>query len=88
MDYLLFSYPSCPKCDTLKEYMHNQELEYSEFNLTRRESKQKIRDYLPIIKRDESGAIILPTLILLQGSDVAAVFNSSEELEDWLRSKG
>jgi len=87
MDYLLFSYPSCPKCDTLKDHMKNQELEYSEYNLSRRESKQKIREYLQVIKRDEAGAIILPTLILLQDSEVTAVLNSSEELEDWLRSR-
>jgi glutaredoxin len=88
MKYLLFTYPNCQKCDGLKSYLQGSELGGEEYNLTRREGKLKIRDYLKVIKRDEKGGIILPTLVIEQENEVLAVVNDQEELTDWLRSRG
>jgi hypothetical protein len=39
-----------------------------------------------MLKRDDKGGIILPTLILNDQGIVRAVLNSAEELEGWSRS--
>ncbi len=39
-----------------------------------------------MLKRDDAGAIILPTLILNDQGIVRAVLNSAEEFEAWSRS--
>ena len=87
MEYLLFTYPNCQKCETIKKMLWGTDLEGSEFNLTQKESKLKIREFLNILKRDEKGGIILPTVVLQQAGEVVAVLNNQEELEDWLKSK-
>jgi len=87
MEYLLFSYPNCEECSRLKKYLAEKELAFQEFDLSRKESRLKIRDYLEVLKRDEKGGIILPTLILQDKNDTYAVINSREEMENWLRSK-
>lgn len=87
MECFLFSYPNCEECNKLKKYLTENKLEYQEFDLTRKESKLKIRDYLKILNRDNNGGIILPTLILQDNDEAAAVLNTREELENWLRSK-
>ena len=88
MQYLLFTYPNCPKCDALKSLLPGSGLTGAEYNLTRKEGKLKIRDYLRVINRDDKGGIILPTLILEEGESVQAVLNNQEELADWLKSRG
>jgi len=88
MQYLLFTYPNCPKCDALKAYLQGTSLEGEEYSLTRKEGKLKIRDYLKALKRDDKGGIPIPTLILREAEAVVAVLNDREELADWLRSKG
>ena len=89
MPYLLFTYPNCQKCEALKSLLESSGLPGSEFNLTRKEGKLKIRDYLDVIKRDDKGAIILPTLIIEEEEEeVRAVINHQEELADWLKSRG
>jgi len=87
MEYLLFSYPNCEECSKLKKSLAENELVFQEFDLTRKESRLKIRDYLEVLKRDSKGGIILPTLILQNRNETAAVINSREEMENWLRSK-
>lgn len=87
MDYLLFSYPNCSKCEELKKYLGEAGLKGEEYNLVLKESKLKIRDFLSFLKRDDSGAIIIPTLVLKKKGEVAAVLNSGLELEEWLKSK-
>ncbi len=87
MEYLLFSFPNCAKCDVLKEGLNNSGMEGTEYNLTKKESKLKIREYLKVIKRDDKGGIIIPTLILQDEDEIESVLNSKEELQDWLRSK-
>ncbi len=87
MEYLLFSYPNCAKCDALKEGLNNSDIEGTEYNLTKKESKLKLREYLKVIKRDDKGGIIIPTLILQDEDGIEPVLNSKEELQDWLRSK-
>lgn len=87
MEYLLFSYPNCGECDKLKKSLAENKLDYRELDLTRKESKLEIRDYLKVLNRDNQGGIIIPTLILQNKNEVAAVINTREELENWLRSK-
>lgn len=87
MNYLLFTYPNCQRCEELKKYLVETELEGQEYSLILKESKLKIRDYLDSIKRDDKGAIVIPTLLLQDEGGVAAVVNDREELEDWLRSR-
>jgi len=87
MEYLLFSYPNCAKCDALKEGLNKSVIEGTEYNLIKKESKFKIREYLKVIKRDDKGGIIIPTLILQDEDEIKSVLNSKKELQDWLRSK-
>lgn len=87
VEYLLFTYPNCQKCETLKKMLLETDFEGSEFNLTQKESKLKIREFLNILKRDEKGGIILPTVVLQQAGEVVAVLNNQKELEDWLKLK-
>ncbi len=88
MEYLLFTYPNCQKCEALKKLLSAMDLECCEYDLTKKESKLKIRDYLKCLKRDEKGGIVLPTLVLQEGGEVAAVLNNHEELGNWLKSRG
>ena len=87
MDYFLFTYPNCEKCEAIKKALDETGLEGAEYNLSRKESKLKIREFLQILKRDEKGGIILPTLVLQEDEDVVAVLNTQEELRDWLKSR-
>ncbi len=87
MDYMLFTYPNCQKCAELKRYLAETEFEGQEYNLTLKESKLKIREFLDIIQRDDKGAIPIPTLLLQDEGGVVAVLNSRGELEEWLRSR-
>ncbi len=87
MEYLLFTYPNCSNCEKLKDYLSEIPLDWQEYDLDQKESKLKIRDFLADIKRDESGGIIIPTLIAQDDGISKAVLNSREELDDWLKSK-
>ncbi len=88
MDYLLFTYPNCPNCERLKNYLTDSPLDWQEYNLVQKESKMKIRDFLSDIKRDESGGIIIPTLVVQEEGALKTVLNTHEELDDWLKSRG
>ena len=88
MDYLLFSYPNCAKCDALKKRLAETEISYQEYGLTTPPGKAKIREFINVIKRDDSGAIKLPTLVAHTQGIVRAVLNSAEEFDGWLRSRG
>lgn len=87
MEYFLFTYPNCTKCEEIKNYLGGADLEGHECNLVLKESKLKIREFLGCLKRDDKGAIIIPTLVLQENGEVVTVLNNSKELEDWLRSK-
>lgn len=87
MEYFLFSYPNCSDCEELKSYLKNTILEGGEYSLILKESKLKIREFLPHIKRDDKGTIILPSLVLQEEGEVVAVLNSRLELEEWLKSR-
>lgn len=88
MDYLLFTYPNCNKCETLKKALAAAGTAYQEFGLTSPPGKAKIREFINVIKRDDKGAIILPTLVAHTQGIVRAVLNSAEEFEAWSRSRG
>jgi glutaredoxin len=87
VNYLLFTYPNCQKCEELKKFLAETGLEGQEYSLILKESKLRIREYLDSIKRDDKGAIIIPTLLLQDEGGVAAVVNNREELEEWLKSR-
>ena len=88
MDYLLFTYPNCSQCAAVKTYLAESPLEGKEYSLILKESKMKIRDFLGVLKRDDKGGIIIPTLILQEEGEVMVVVNSKQELEEWLKSRG
>lgn len=87
MDYLLFTYPNCRKCEELKAYLQAKDVAAEEFSLTQKEGKLKIRDYLKDLRRDGKGAIIIPILILEEEGRMSAMLNSRQELEEWWQSK-
>jgi glutaredoxin len=87
MDYLLFTYPNCEKCDKLKKLLGEKDVYYQEYSLVQPQGKTRIRDFVKMLKRDDKGGIILPTLVLNDQGIVRAVLNSAEEFEAWSRSK-
>jgi glutaredoxin len=87
MDYLLFTYPNCLKCEALKKKLAEAGTVYTEYGLTQPQGKAKIREFINVIKRDETGAIKLPTLIGHTQGIVRTVVNTAEEFEAWSRSK-
>ncbi|HOE14297.1 MAG TPA: glutaredoxin [Candidatus Saccharicenans sp.] len=87
MELLVFTLPGCSKCDRLKEFLQSSQLTYREYDVSSKEGRSKIRDYIKVLRRDESGAIIIPTLIVEENGVVAGVLNAAEELEEWLKSR-
>lgn len=87
MEYLLFTYPNCSNCEEMKKYLKETDFEGQECSLVLKESKIKIREFLKFIKRDDKGAVIIPTLILQEDGQAVAVLNNREELKDWLKSR-
>ena len=92
MDYLLFTYPNCDKCDAFKAYLRRTFSERTPFpgeelSLTEKTGKMRVREFLGQIKRDEKGVIILPIFVLREEGHVEGIFNSHEELDLWLKSK-
>lgn len=87
MEYHLFTYPNCSKCDAIKEYLKKTPLDGCEYSLILKESKSKIREFLGVLKRDEKGSIIIPTLVVQDGKEVLAILNNKQELEEWLKSR-
>jgi glutaredoxin len=88
MEYLLFTYPNCQKCEDLKSFLARASLPVQTYRAEDRSSHQKLREFRDHLKRDDKGAVILPTLILRENGAVAAVLNSKQELEEWLTSRG
>ncbi len=87
MEYLLFTYPNCHKCDALKGFFAERGLAKQEYDVTLKEGRLKIREYLSSVVRDDKGSIILPTLMCVEGGRVEAVHNGREDFEAWLRSR-
>ena len=87
MDYFLFTYPNCQKCEGLKRSLAEKGIAYGEFSLVQAPGKAKIREFIRHVRRDDTGAIVLPTLVLNDQGIVRAVLNSAEELDQWLRSR-
>jgi len=85
--YFLFTYPNCQKCEAIKRVLAETDMNGDEYNLTQKESKMRIREFLNILKRDEKGGIILPTLVLQEAGEVITILNTQEELRHWLKSK-
>jgi glutaredoxin len=87
MQYILFTYPNCSQCDALKSYLDENSYKAQEYNLTQKDSKMKIREFLDVLKRDEKGGILIPTLIILNDGDIESVLNTRQEFESWSRSR-
>ncbi|MGD9345690.1 MAG: hypothetical protein PVH84_07495 [Candidatus Aminicenantes bacterium] len=87
MQYILFTYPNCSQCEALKAHLNQNGYKTQEYSLTLKESKMKIREFLDVLKRDDKGGIVIPTLIVLCEGDVEAVLNTREEFVVWSRSK-
>jgi glutaredoxin len=87
MNYLLFTYPNCQKCEDLKAYLRETGIEARIYKVEEKEGRLKIREFLPSVRRDDKGSIILPTLVLQEDGAVAAVVNNRQELEAWSRSR-
>ncbi len=87
MDYLLFTYPNCDKCDAFKNYLRGSSLGGQELSLAQKESKLRIREFLVRIKRDDKGAIIVPVFVLREDGRVLGIFNDHLELDSWLKSR-
>jgi hypothetical protein len=88
MDYLLFTYPHCQKCDDLKAYLGQAAVPVEVLDVADKAGRTRIRAFLPHVRRDEKGAIILPTLICAEDGRVAAVHNNRQEFAAWWRSRG
>ena len=87
MQYILFTYPNCSQCDALKAHLNDNGYKSQEYNLVQKDSKMKIREFLDVLKRDDKGGILIPTLIVLDEGDIETVLNTREEFESWLRSR-
>jgi glutaredoxin len=87
MDYLLFTYPNCSRCEKMKTALAELKIPYEEYNLMQPQAKARIRDFVKALKRDEKGAVILPTLILNDQGIIRALMNNPEEVEAWWKSK-
>lgn len=94
MDYLLFTYPNCDKCDAFKAYLKGTlpkpkgtPLQGEELSLVEKAGKMRVREYLGQIKRDEKGAIILPVFVLREEGQVREIFTNHAEFDLWLKSR-
>lgn len=87
MDFLLFTYPNCSKCEDMKSFLKESAIAAEVWDVAAPEGRTRIRAYLPSVRRDGQGAIILPTLVCREDGRVAAVHNNREELAAWLRSR-
>jgi hypothetical protein len=67
--------------------MNANSYKVQEYNLIQKDSKMKIREFLDVLKRDDKGGIVIPTLIVLNDGDIETVLNTREEFEAWSRSK-
>ncbi|MBN1938179.1 MAG: hypothetical protein JW843_01235 [Candidatus Aminicenantes bacterium] len=88
MKYVLFTYPNCGKCDNMKSALKQASISMEVQDVAEKEGRVRIRTYLPQVKRDAQGAIILPTLVCQDGDRVDAVLNTPEEFTAWFRSRG
>jgi len=87
MDFLLFTYPNCSKCEDMKAALREAAITAETQDVAEKEGRIRIRTFLPRIKRDAQGAIILPTLVCRDGDREEAVLNTREELAAWLQSR-
>lgn len=87
MDYLVFTLPGCAKCDKVKDLLKARGLKPVEYDVSTKEGRNKIREYVKMLRRDSSGSVIIPTLIIEDNGQATAVLNSAEELDLWLKSR-
>lgn len=83
----MFTYPNCEKCADLKSHLEEHGASYTEYDLARPEGKARIREFIREIRRDASGAVIIPTLVALEEGRPATVVTNPEEYDAWLKSR-
>jgi glutaredoxin len=88
MDYLLFTYPNCQKCEDMKATLREATIPTREYKVEEKEGRLRIREFLGQIKRDDKGSIILPILVLCENGQLVAVMNTRQEVQEWLKSRG
>ncbi len=87
MNYLLFTMPGCSKCDKIKDLLKAKGIKASEFDVSTKAGREKIKEYAKMLRRDSSGSVIIPTLIIENNGLATAVLTSAEELDLWLKSR-
>lgn len=87
MDYLLFTYPNCSRCEVFKDYLKGTALLGQELSLVEKEGKLRLREFLGQIRRDEKGSIIIPVFVLREDGRLLGVFQDPLELDAWLKSR-
>ena len=87
MEFVFFTYPDCGKCEEMKRFLKGTTLTGREFDLTQKEGRLRVREFLSLIRRDEKGSIILPVFVLQEDGRVLGLFNTAQELDSWLRSR-
>jgi len=87
MDYLIFTLPGCARCDKIRDLLKARGLRAVEYDVSTKEGRNKIREYVKMLRRDSSGSVIIPTLIIEDNGQATAVLNSAEELDLWLKSR-
>ncbi len=87
MEYLVFTYPNCLKCEDVKAFVKEAALAAEFLDVAGKPGRMRIREFLPHVRRDEKGGIILPTILALEEGRVEAVLNTRAELEAWSRSR-
>jgi glutaredoxin len=67
MEYILYSYPNCPKCENVKKYLKEKGIKYEEINAGRGEGREKFRKFYyknkDRIQREKEGGVSLPIFI-------------------------
>ncbi len=83
--YKLFTFPNCSKCEEVKAYLSQHELDGSIIDLKSPEGNKEFRSYYSekqikdMIKRDQSGALKLPILLLMNSG---SVLNAAQGIEE------
>jgi glutaredoxin len=67
MEYTLYGFPNCPKCDKVKEYLKERGIKYQEVNAGTGEGLAKFREFYyknkDKIQREKEGGVSLPVFV-------------------------
>lgn len=67
MEYTLYSFPNCQKCDEVKKYFKEKGIKYDEINAGLGKGRDEFREFYyknkNKIQREKDGAVMLPVLV-------------------------